>query len=234
MTKVNVHTASREELLEAGVRAEHAEEILKLRRKGKIESVEALEGVSGIGPATLEQLRKSLDFSDKSPSSSNGQDRAAKEGEQSAKEISQKTAELGKRTAHQAAEVTREAADKTEEAARRGVHVIQRTAGVASEVQREVAHRSADATAELGRVFVDLLKEQTEYNLKALSAFASAVDWDQVAKAVDWGRVVQIQSEYLQVSLERGAQLTQRYLEVSQAVMNAAVASAQREAKKAA
>src|SRR4029079_13193015 len=63
MAKPNVHTASRDELVEAGVRAELADEILKLRRKGKID-LEALDAVPGVGPATLEQLRKSLNFRD--------------------------------------------------------------------------------------------------------------------------------------------------------------------------
>ena len=57
---------------------------------------------------------------------------------------------------------------------------------------------------------------------------------DQVAKAVDWDRVFQIQGEYLRVSLERTMQLTQRYLEVSQAVVTQAASVARREAKKAA
>jgi hypothetical protein len=77
MAKVNVHTASREELVEAGVRAELAGEILKLRRKGKVE-LDALSALPGVGPVTLEQLRQSLDFSDKTPSSGNGDDRTAK------------------------------------------------------------------------------------------------------------------------------------------------------------
>ena len=63
MAKPNVHTASRDDLVEAGIRAELADEILKLRRKGKI-GLEALDEVPGVGPSTLEQLRKSLDFSD--------------------------------------------------------------------------------------------------------------------------------------------------------------------------
>ena len=63
MAKPNVHTAKRDELVEAGVRAELADEILKLRRKGKID-LEALDAVPGVGPATLELLRKSLDFRD--------------------------------------------------------------------------------------------------------------------------------------------------------------------------
>ena len=64
MAKPNVNTATREELVDvAGLRPDLADEILKLRRKGKV-GLEALDEVSGVGPATLEQLRKALDFSD--------------------------------------------------------------------------------------------------------------------------------------------------------------------------
>ena len=118
--------------------------------------------------------------------------------------------------------------------ARHGLQVVQRTAEAVGEVQREVAHRSAEGTAELGRVLVDLTVEQTRQNLETLAALTRAIDWDQVAKAVDWDRLIQIQSEYLRVSLERRAQLTQRYLEVSQTMLNATAAVAQRQARKAA
>ncbi len=57
---------------------------------------------------------------------------------------------------------------------------------------------------------------------------------NEVARAVDWDRVFRIQAEYLRASLERTAQLTRRYLEVSQAMTNSAVSAAQRQAKKAA
>jgi len=81
---------------------------------------------------------------------------------------------------------------------------------------------------------VDLTVEQTRQNLETLSALTGTIDWDQVAKAVDWDRLIQIQSEYLRVSLERTAQLTQRYLEVSQTVLNATASAAKEQARKAA
>src|SRR3954447_26224754 len=72
MAKPNVHTASRDELIEAGVRAELADEILKRRRKGAVR-LEELEEVPGVGPATLEQLRQTLDFREQQqPGSGNG------------------------------------------------------------------------------------------------------------------------------------------------------------------
>ena len=101
------------------------------------------------------------------------------------------------------------------------------------EVQREVAQRSAEHTAELGRMFVDLLREQTQHNLKTFGALTGAVDWDQVAKAVDWERVARIQSEYLRVTVERTAQLARRYFEAGQAVADATATAAKKQARKA-
>jgi hypothetical protein len=62
MAKPNVHTASRDELVEAGVRADLVDEILKRRRRKGGLTLEALGEVQGVGPATLEQLGKALDF----------------------------------------------------------------------------------------------------------------------------------------------------------------------------
>ena len=99
------------------------------------------------------------------------------------------TAKTGAEQASDTAEVTREATDRVEDVAHRDFQVIQRTANAVGEVHREMAQRSAEHTAELGRVLVDLLQEQTRYNLETLSALTGAVDWDQVAKAFDWDRV---------------------------------------------
>jgi hypothetical protein len=151
-----------------------------------------------------------------------------------AKDATDNVAELGKRAVDQANETTREVADRSEDLARRGAQTLQRTANAAGEIQREVTHRSAEGSAEIGRVLVDLASEQTRHNLETLNALTSAVDWDKVAKAVDWDRVFQIQSEYLRVSLERSAQLTRRYFEISQSVMASAASVAKRQARKAA
>jgi hypothetical protein len=62
MAKPNVHTASRDKLAEAGVRAELVDEILKRRRRKGGVTLESLGEVQGVGPATLEQLGKALDF----------------------------------------------------------------------------------------------------------------------------------------------------------------------------
>ena len=226
MAKPNVHTASRGELVEAGVRAELADEILKLRRKGKIALV-ALDEVPSVGPATLEQLRKSLDFSDQPK---NGDDR----GERSVKDPIDEAAKVGKRVVEQTAEVTRELTDRTGDMVQQGLQVIQGTADAVRELPRAVARQSTESSAEIGRTLLSLTHEQTRQNLDMMWALTAAVDWDKAVKAVDWDRVIQIQGEFVCASLDRSAQLTQRYLEVTQTVMTATASAARQQARKAA
>jgi ATP-dependent exoDNAse (exonuclease V) beta subunit len=62
MAKPNVHTASRDELQGAGVRAELIDEIMKRRRRKGGIALESLDEVPGLGPATLDRLADALDF----------------------------------------------------------------------------------------------------------------------------------------------------------------------------
>jgi hypothetical protein len=281
MAKPNVHTASRDELVEAGIRAELADEILKLRRKGKID-LEALDEVQGVGPATLEQLRKVLDFRDQPKNEDDRSERGGKDATGKATEAGKRTvdraaettarvtnqlaevgkhtvnqavetgknaadqmveigarsadqvAETGKRTVDQASEVTRELADRAGTMVQQGLQLIQGRAGAARELPREVARRSTERTAEIGRTLLSLAHEQTRQNLHTLNAIAAAIDWNKAVQAVDWERVIQLQGELLQGSLDRSAQLTQRYLEVSQALMTATTSAARQQTRKAA
>ena len=151
-----------------------------------------------------------------------------------AKDATNNVADLGRRTTDKAADLTRETVDKAEDMARGGLRTVERTAGAAREVERAVTRRSAEGTAELGQVLTGLIKEQAQHNVETMSALTGAVDWEQVARAVDWKQVVEIQTGYLRVSMERMAQLTQRYLEISQAVLTTATSAALRQVDKAA
>ena len=139
-------------------------------------------------------------------------------------------ADAGKRATEKAADVSRGAAEKAEDVVGRGLQVIHST----GEVQRVVARRTAEGSAEFGQVLVDLLNAQTRHNLDAFKAITDAVDWDQAVKAVDWQKVVEIQGALVRDSLERTAQLTRRYIEVTQSVLNSAASAAQDQARKAA
>jgi hypothetical protein len=235
MAKVNVNTASREELLGVGgLRPEIADEILKLRRKAKITDVEALNQVPGVGPATLEQLKKALDFSDPPRDGGNSDDRD-QERERGGRDDERRG---GAQSTWAMPETVRDATRADAEAAEAkvggGLRGVQRAAEATAEIERAVARRSAEGTAELGRALVDLTVAQTRQNLETLRGLTEAVDWDQIAEAVDWSRVHQLQAEYLRVSLERAAEIARRYLEVGQAAMNAATDTARDQARKAA
>ena len=143
-------------------------------------------------------------------------------------------AEVGKRAVEQTAEVTRELADRTGNMVQQGLQVVQGTTDAVRELPQEVARQSTEGTAEIGRTLLSLAHEQTRQNLDMMLALTAAVDWSKAVKAVDWDRVFQIQGEFLRASLDRSAQLTQRYLEVTQAVMTATASAARQQARKAA
>ena len=102
-----------------------------------------------------------------------------------------------------------------------GLQLVQGTAGAARELPREVARRSTEGTAEIGRTLLSLAHEQSPAKSGDPEALTAAIDWDKAVQAVDWERVIQLQGELLRGSLDRSAQLTQRYLEVTQTVMTA-------------
>ena len=241
MAKLNVNAASREELVEkAGLRPEIADAILNLRGKhgGKVTDVEALGGLPGVGPATLEQLRATLDFSDKSDKgqgqrtgNGGGDDKAGggQEARRDAKEAAERTVRVAASTARVGAETARGAAETgaqaTTAAARSGLQLVERTAGAFGEAQRETARRSAEGTAELGQLLAEFVSEQTRRNLEVATAFGRAFDWGEALKA---------QGEFVRESLERATEFNRRYLEVVGSVMRATAGAAERQARKAA
>src|SRR3954447_26535314 len=198
MAKVNVNSATREDLVDvAGLRPEIADAVLEFRRKhDRITEARALEELPGVGPATVEQLRKALDFGDKG---GNGDDRA-KAGE--------RAAETGVRVASTAA--------------REGTEIVRRVFGAAAETEREAVGRAAEGAAELGRLWVDLLGEQTRHNLEVAAVLSQAVRWDEVIGA---------QAEFVRVSLERFGELNRRYFEIVQGVVETTSAAVDRARK---
>ena len=75
------------------------------------------------------------------------------------------------------------------------------------EMQRETARQSAEGTAEIGKLWVELLDEQTRHNLQVATALGRAVNWEEI---------IQVQSEFMRSSFERMNQLNSRYLELAQ------------------
>ena len=110
-------------------------------------------------------------------------------------------------------------------AASKGAEMAEQASGAVLEFERAVVDRSTRGAAEVGHAFADLVNEQTRHNVEAFQALSHAIDWNQVAK---------VQGELLRVSLERSAAFTQRYFEVLQAVMTAAVSKGKDQVDKAA
>ena len=141
------------------------------------------------------------------------------------KDTTDNAAQLGKQATDNVAEVTREAVGQAENVARSSLQVVQRTVDAVAEVEQQTAHRAAEGTTEISQVLVDLINAQTRQNIQALAALSEAVDWQ---------RIFQIQSELLQANLERTAEFSRRYVEVSQAVLSSVLSTAQEQARKAA
>jgi hypothetical protein len=234
MPKLNVNEVTREQLVEtAGLRPVVADALLEYRAKhgGKITSPEALGELPGVGPATVDQLRDVLDFRaggerdkgerEKGEKGGNGGDKTDRDGEREVRQATERTAEATAQVARSGAKVAREVtetgAQTASTAARSGLQLVERTAGAFGEVQRETAQRSAEATAELGRLFVELLSEQTRHNLEVATAFG---------RVADWGEIARLQGEFVRASFERMNRLNGRYLEVVQDVMRATVSAA--------
>ena len=96
------------------------------------------------------------------------------------------------------------------------------------EVAREkMPPRSSEQAAELGRALLALAHEQTRHHLELLRALTEAVDWDNRTRTMDWEQILQQQGKVLQRSQARTAQLHQRYLELTRAVLQATATSGQ-------
>ncbi len=231
MPKLNVNDATREQLVEtAGLRPAVVDALLEFRAEhgGKIPSPEALGGLPGVGPATLDQLRDALDFRDRGEKAGNGSDKGGNGAEREVRQTAEKTAEATTAAVRSGARMAREATEAgaraTTAAARSGLQVVGRTAEAFGEVQRETAQRSAEATAELGRLFAELVSEQARHNMEMATAFG---------RMADWGEVARLQGEFVRASFERVNRLNGRYLEVVQDAMRA-TASAAGQARKVA
>jgi hypothetical protein len=212
MAKVNVNSATRDDLVNvAGLRPDIADAVLEFRRKHhRIADAQALEELPGVGPATVEQLRQALDFGDKG---GNGHARAR------AAEAASSAARGGAEADRRAAEGGARVASAT---AREGVEVVRRAFGAVAETEREAVGRSVEGAAELGRLWVDLLGEQTRHNVRVAAALSQAVRWDEVA---------QVQGEFVRAGLERLQELNRRYLEIVRGMTEAVPAAAERARK---
>ena len=74
-------------------------------------------------------------------------------------------------------DATREAGERAADAARESARIVRATAAET----RETALHSAEAAADAGRMFVEILGEQARHNMQTAGALAQAVNWSEVA-----------------------------------------------------
>ena len=189
MAKPNVHTASRDELVEAGVRAELADEILKRRRKGAIR-LEALEGGARGRPGYPRAAAPSLlDFREQQAASGNGAGRRAvgtggrrahaREAPRASPGPPHGTRRRPPRPTRPRDRGSRWPGTRRQPGPRPPRSGAQRHgASPRDRGDGEVTRRSAEGTAELGQVLAELVQEQTRRNLETWTALAGAVDWE--------------------------------------------------------
>ena len=143
MAKPNVHTASRDELAEAGVRADLVDEIMKRRRRKGGVTLEALGEVQGVGPATLEQLGKALDF--KEPPSEEAETQDKPQPSRDERPASERR-DRDERTAQQAPRRTEpEAPDAAEATLRAGTEQAADLVAATVQAGAEATDRAAEA-----------------------------------------------------------------------------------------
>ncbi len=135
---------------------------------------------------------------------------------------------MTKEATTETAEMTRGVVDagfRTAAVMRPNFERAQKVAGAFGATQRETARKSAEGTAEFGKLAMDLLNEQTKQSMQVAMAFGKLVKWDEV---------IQLQSELVRSSFERMNQLNSRYLELFRGVVTTATSTAKGEFKKAA
>lgn len=199
MAKLNINTATRDELLEGtGLRAEVVDSILKLREEaGGIGNAEDLQEIQGVGPATVEQIRNVLDFGRRSGQQHGGNGSRSEED-------------------------TRPAARAARETAMAGAQSTIRTAKRAAEGVYAAEHAMTDMAAEglsnFSSNLVEIMSEQARENMMLAMAMLQVQSWS------DLGRM---QSEYLQHSVDRAGRLASAYVDCCSGMMRVAPPTSQ-------
>ena len=125
-------------------------------------------------------------------------------------------AELGKK-------ITEQTAGQAENLARRGIQSARQAVDAGGERGEKLAEHAQAGATEVNQNLVQLITEQTKHNIQLFQA---------LAQPSNWGKVAQLQKEFLRTSWQRAAQFSQRYVGVSQAAMSSALSTARNQAKK--
>ena len=230
MAKPNVNTASRNDLLAAGVRAAIVDEIIKRRRRKGGINLAMLAELPGVGPATLERLRKALDFEPPatapaataprrrrlaSPPAEPAGDGDIDVADAALAAGAEQAAKLVAATTHGDAQMARGAPrivhDVIEAAETAGVGdassaVPEPQDGTTALRQAQIIALSVGAQSSFARMLAEVLREQAEENAEATAA---------LARAERLHDVLRLQGDYLRHTLERMSNLNRRWLDLA-------------------
>lgn len=214
MAKLNVNTASREELVDvAGLKPAVADSILKFREEsGRIADLDALREVPRMTSQVIEQLRDQVEF-----------------GAEAAKETAEKAGEAATSVVRAGAESTRRIGEKTAEVgaslARGSSEAAQRVVSSFAATEKVTVERSTAAASELSELVVSLVQEQIQANVETLQALARVRSWQEA---------LELQNEFFRGNVERMTQGASRYVETMTRLLTTVAQTGSEEVKKAA
>ena len=215
--KLDVNTATRDELVNTvGLRPQLADAIIKFRESdGPITDLAMLDDVSGVGAATIEQMKAHLGVATKSAQHGT-QAGSAESGADAAKKATETGAETTARVAEAGAARVKEAvqaAPKPADVAASMMQQQEKLAAPAIDAARSATTRVADATLkavettapvadDLSRFWLQTVNDQVEDGVATLKGMVAARNVRDL---------VELQSRFMSGSISRMTQLSTRY-----------------------
>jgi hypothetical protein len=241
VAKPNANTASRDELLDAGVRADIVDEIMKRRRRKGGITLEALGEVKGVGPATLEQLGKALDFKQPSNDKAKGidkprrspkgrpasgrrggrDDQAVQKAAEQVEPVTDAADAILRAGTEQAADLAAAAVQGAAEAARGTVEAEVQTAGQGTHATRQAVEQTTEAAEDAQHEAVQRSAQDASAFGRVLLEFLqeqgreNMAALEALARARGLDEAVRVQGEYLRGATERMTELNRRWLELA-------------------
>ena len=217
--KLDVNTVTKDELVDRlGLRPALADAIVKFREtNGPITDLAMLDNVSGVGAATIEQMRAQLSVSKKT--AEHGVNSAAKAtgaGAEAAGKVGAAGADTAARVTESGAASVKEAvhaAPKPQEVVATMLHQQEKLAGPALDATRNATTHAADATLkavettapvadDLSKLWLKTVNEQVEDGVATLKGMVAARNVRDL---------VELQSRFVSGSISRMTQLSTHY-----------------------
>ena len=226
--KADLNQATREELVEAGMRPGVADAVLKRREEqGPFTSVDELTEIAGVGAASLDQLRGNLTVSRGGgyEGRQGGRDAARagaetaragaetmRAGAEAAGEATTRAAGAARGAAERSMEAGRETTERGMEAARgmadRGMEMAQRTGEAARRGTAEMMNQGREQLEQMTETGRRLMGDPAEFGQKWLALWTeqsseSFKTMMALGMCRSWREALDIQSEFVRSTMER-------------------------------